>query len=143
MSSASQVRGTCYCGVIRFAVDLPVKWVAHCHCDICKQIHGAPVTTWVGSEADRFHLLAGTEQLTWYASTEAGERARCQTCGTQLFFRSPRWPDEIHITRTSFRGPVGKEPGGHAYFDRHVDWLNLGDELPRFGGPSGNEPLDT
>ena len=143
MTEPRQAAGRCFCGAIRFAVDLPVKWVAHCHCDICRQIHGAGVTTWVGSESGRFHLLAGEAQLVWYASSEAGKRGRCGTCGTHLFFQSPRWPGEMHVTRTSFRDPVGKSPGGHAFHDRHVDWLQLADGLPRFGGPTGTEPLDS
>jgi hypothetical protein len=58
-----------------------------------------------------------------------------------LFFEGERWPDEIHIVRASVPGAIDREPSAHVFFDMRVGWLGLHDELAKFGGPSGTEPL--
>jgi hypothetical protein len=30
------VRGSCLCGAVRYEADAPFKWMAHCHCSICR-----------------------------------------------------------------------------------------------------------
>lgn len=130
------IRGSCFCGQVTFTITPPTKWCAHCHCSMCRRIHGAGVVTWVGCEADSVELSDPSGQLYWYASSEKAERGSCRNCGTQLFFRSENWAGELHITRASLLDPVDREPDGHAYYDSHVSWLNLADDLPRGGEDS-------
>ena len=42
MSDAS---GKCLCGAVRFRMRFPSKWVAHCHCTMCRRAHGAAFVT--------------------------------------------------------------------------------------------------
>lgn len=123
-------RGACLCGRTRFHFRPPSLWCAHCHCQMCQRAHGAAVVTWVGVAEEQFALDAG-EQLRWYRSSEEAERGFCQVCGSTLFFRSSRWPGEVHIVRSNLEGEIDREPSGHAYWDSHVEWLELGDTLPR------------
>ena len=37
--------GGCLCGDVRFTVDWPSKWIAHCHCSMCRRAHGAAYVT--------------------------------------------------------------------------------------------------
>ncbi len=67
------VEGGCFCAAVRFSIDLPSKWCAHCHCSMCRRIHGAGYVTWVGVNSEHFRLLADG-QLQWYTII-----ARCQT----------------------------------------------------------------
>jgi hypothetical protein len=39
-------------------------------------------------------------------------------------------------------GPIDRLPKAHVFFDSHVDWVELADELQRRGGPTGVDPLD-
>jgi hypothetical protein len=45
--NAVHVTGHCYCGAIRFAVDIPEGdapiFTAYCHCDSCRRAHAAPL----------------------------------------------------------------------------------------------------
>lgn len=56
-------------------------------------------------------------------------------CGSTLFFRGARWPGEIHVTRANFHTPPNREPQAHAYYDTHVDGVELADRLPRLPDP--------
>lgn len=137
------ITGTCLCEGVQFEVTPPTKWCSHCHCSMCRRAHGAGVVTWFGTRRDSFRLTKGAELLRWYQSSAAARRGFCSRCGSTLFFEAQRWPDEIHIVRACVPGGIDREPSGHVFFDEHVEWLTLGDELPKYGGPTGTEPLTT
>jgi hypothetical protein len=142
MTENASFSGGCLCGAVRFEVRPPTKWCAHCHCSLCRRAHGAAFVTWFGVERPKFELVAGSDDLSWYRSTPAARRGFCGRCGTTMFFEGERWPDEIHIALAGMDGPIDRRPTAHVFFDSHVDWLDIGDDLRRLGGPSGNEPLD-
>lgn len=130
--TSSTTHGRCLCGDVAFRARLPSKWVAHCHCTLCQRSNGAAFVTWVGLRADGVDLEDTHGRLVWHASSATGERGFCGRCGTTLFFRSPRWPGELHVTRANFDGPVDREPQLHVFWDTHVDWVRLADDgLPR------------
>lgn len=131
--------GSCLCGDLRFEATWPSQWVAHCHCTMCQRAHGAPVVTWVGIAEERVRIDDPQSRLQWYDSTPGvAQRGFCARCGTTLFFRSSRWPGELHIVRSNFDGPVDREPQVHVNWETHVDWLAYGDDgLKRPGAPGG------
>lgn len=43
----------CLCGDLKLEATLPSKWVAHCHCSLCRRAHGAAFVTWVGMDESR------------------------------------------------------------------------------------------
>ena len=141
MADGETVAGKCLCGGVRFEVDLPVKWCAHCHCHLCRRAHGAAFVTWFGVAEEAFRIVGGGELLRWYASTPEAQRGFCSTCGSTMLFRSTRWSGEMHVALPFVDGEIGREPAAHVYWDRHVSWVDLGDELKRLGGASGTEPL--
>jgi hypothetical protein len=139
--SNQEVTGQCLCGAVRFAITLPTKWCAHCHCSMCRRAHGAAFVTFCGVPSDRFRVVAGADELIRYRSSETATRSFCGRCGSTLLFEGERWPGEVHVVRANIDGEIDRAPQAHAYFDKRVGWVELGDHLPRLGGPNGNEPL--
>lgn len=135
MPSPATAQGGCLCGATRFAFDLPTKWVAHCHCTMCRRAHGAAFVTWVGVEATQFRWISEA-QLQWYASSPGAERGFCGRCGSPIAFRSDRWPGEIHLARALVEDELDRAPQLHVFHDHHVPWVRLGDDLPRKGSLS-------
>jgi hypothetical protein len=123
--------GGCLCGQVRFTVQSPTLWCAHCHCSLCRKAHGAAWVTWVGAADSRAVIDAAAGALSWYASTPEAERGFCRHCGSTIFFRSSRWPGELHITHASFDAAIDRDPSAHVWWDQHVDWAEPGDSLPR------------
>lgn len=124
--------GSCLCGDLRFTATLPSKWMAHCHCTLCQRAHGAGVVTWVGFEANQVGIDDPQARLQWYESTPGAERGFCRRCGSTLFFRSARWPGELHIVRSNFATPLDREPQLHVFHDTRAPWLPIADDgLPR------------
>jgi len=133
--------GSCLCGQVSFEIDLPVIWCGHCHCDLCRRAHGAAFVTWFGVSTEAFHLKED-KNLQWYASSDEAKRGFCSICGSTMFFHSSRWADEMHIALPFVHGDINKEPSIHVYWDRHVPWVELQDDLKKRGGPTGVEALD-
>jgi hypothetical protein len=122
--------GACLCGAVEFEYRGPSLWCAHCHCSLCRRAHGAAFVTWVGVEDNRFTPL-NQQSLSWYRSSEDGERGFCSSCGSTLFFRSTRWPNEIHIARANIEGDIDIEPTAHVtYGSSEVSWFQFDDQLP-------------
>ena len=124
-------RGNCLCGAIEFSAKLPSRWVAHCHCTMCQKAGGSAFITWVGLGENNFAIHDSNEQLQWFQSSDEAQRGFCKTCGSVLFFKSSRWPDEIHVTLANVKTQVDRAPQMHAFWDSHVDWVHIDDDLPR------------
>jgi hypothetical protein len=135
------IPGSCRCERIRFEVTLPTRFCAHCHCTSCRRSHGAAFVTWVGVPLPQFRLVDGRESLGSYTSPEQARRSFCTTCGSMLFYESPRWPGEIHIARVQIPGPIDRLPAAHVYYDLGVDWFRPADDLKKLGGATGTEPI--
>ena len=141
MSDNKTLTGTCLCGEVRFEVEPPVKFCAHCHCSMCRRAHGAAFVTWTGVVAERFRVTQGDTRLQRYESSPEATRSFCSQCGTTLFFESQRWAGEIHIVVSNLQPDHGLIPQAHVFFDDRADWVEIADALPRLGGASGVEPL--
>ena len=128
---ASSSRGSCLCGAVQFDTRLPSRWVAHCHCTRCQRAHGAPFVTWVGFPVSAVDVKDEGARLQWHVAAEGGSRGFCGNCGSPMFFKSQRWPDELHVARALFLEPIDREPQAHAFFETHVAWARVADDLQR------------
>ncbi len=134
MTASSNVSGSCFCAAVRFHLELPSKWCAHCHCSMCRKVHGAGYVTWVGFESSQFQLERGEKELTWFDSSAGASRGFCSTCGSSMFFKSERWAGELHVALACLDEPIDRQPQAHAFHDSHVDWMPLDDALQIFNG---------
>ncbi|MEJ2400889.1 MAG: GFA family protein [Xanthomonadales bacterium] len=134
MTDEKRVHGGCLCGAVRFEIDLPSKWCAHCHCSMCRRAHGAGYVTWVGFDSGHFKLLSGDHHLKWYESSPGARRGFCTECGSAMLFESARWPDETHVALGCIEDPIDRVPEANAYVEAHVDWMPLDDSLTRYRG---------
>ncbi|HSM68793.1 MAG TPA: GFA family protein [Xanthomonadales bacterium] len=132
--SENTVRGSCLCGAVRFHLELPSKWCAHCHCSMCRKAHGAGYVTWVGFESSRFTLDKGASCLTWFDSSPGASRGFCSTCGSSMLFRSERWAGELHVALACLDDPIDRKPQAHAFHESHVDWMPLDEALKVYNG---------
>jgi hypothetical protein len=116
---------------VQFTVTLPFKWIAHCHCTMCRRAHGAAFVTWCGCVEDRV-VVIGADHLVSYRSSGEATRQRCKVCGAQVFFRGDRWPGEVHVARALFPDDVGgQEPQVHVFFADKAPWVHVDDALPK------------
>jgi hypothetical protein len=127
------VAGECLCGAVRFEIDLPTRFCVHCHCSMCRRNHGAAFVTWFGVPKPQFRIVAGESLLGRYRSSHRGQRSFCSRCGTSLFCVLDRDPEMIDIALGTMDGAIDRPPEAHVFFDTHVDWVAITDQLPRLG----------
>jgi hypothetical protein len=136
------VSGACLCGAVRFEVQLPTLFCAHCHCTLCQRSHGAGFVTWLGVRPAQLEMLQGDDRLVRHRSSEHGSRSFCGECGSSLFCDNTEHPDQVDIVLANLQGPIDRDPQMHIYYSDRADWLEVNDSLPKLGGVKGTEPLD-
>jgi hypothetical protein len=139
--AAEQADGRCFCGAIRFKVDLPVTVCVHCHCGMCRRMHGAAYVTWIEVPRSQLHIESGEDRLHWLDSSEKGRRSFCTECGTALFCSIHERPKMIDIVLANLETPIGLAPQLHIHWDDRADWTVVSDALPKLGGKTGLEPV--
>ena len=115
--------GGCLCGAVRYTINTPLRDVLECHCSMCRRSHGH-----IGaySAVPRAGLeLTDPTGLRWYASSPGAERGFCTRCGSTLFFRSARWPDELHVVVANLHQPLDRAPQVHVFWESHVPWADV------------------
>lgn len=122
----NQHKGSCMCGEVQFSFIENPKGVTDCVCGSCRKAHGASAVGWVGVDTEQFNLDAGQSSLKWYQSSQESERGFCVTCGTRVFFRSSKWPGEIHMTLANIDMP----------HDLVATKVSFEEELPTWTGMS-------
>lgn len=128
--AASEARGRCHCGHVRFVATFPSRFCAHCHCESCRRAHGAAFVTWVGFPTPQVTVTEGADDLAAHESSPGTFRRFCRRCGTKLFFESSRWPGETHVVLAAFDEPVDRVPSVHAFYAEHAAWLPALKETP-------------
>lgn len=115
MEMTQEVRGSCHCGTVQFAVIVPSKIVVQrCNCSICSATGFVHYIV----PAKRFRLIGGAHNLTEYRfNTRQAKHLFCSVCGVKPFY-VPRsnpdgfsinvncvnWPQTIKITEEIFDG---------------------------------------
>lgn len=136
----TRLTGRCQCGAIAWSTDGPVLWAGHCHCDSCRRASSAAFTSFFGVPRAG---VAWRGAPAVNRSSAAVERGFCAACGTQLFYRSTRWPTETHLFAATLDDPVQFQPKAHFHWAERVSWVQVADSLPKFAGSAeGAEPVE-
>ncbi|MFL6592176.1 MAG: GFA family protein [Luteimonas sp.] len=126
--AAAMHTGSCLCGAVRFEVagDLPPPDA--CHCSQCRKQSGH---FWASTDVERSALrIHGSEQLTWYGSSERVRRGFCSTCGSSLFWE-PIGTQKIAVAMGAFDTPTRTRLGMHIHVSDKGDYYDLDDGLPQ------------
>ena len=67
------ITGRCECAKVKYQVAGELKDFCHCHCSICRRIHGAAFATWGEISRGEFTYLSGENDLKTYAFSERAD----------------------------------------------------------------------
>ncbi|MGG4607375.1 GFA family protein [Providencia sp. Me31A] len=92
--------GQCLCGAVKVTTSKAVDQVSVCHCGMCQKWNGGPSFS-IDCDADL--QIEGKESMTTFSSSQWGERAFCNQCGTHLYYHLIS-PSKYYVSATLFEG---------------------------------------
>ncbi len=120
--------GSCLCGKVTFKIGGDMDDMSHCHCSMCRKIHGSLFATYFN--VSEFEFTAGSELVQSYVSAEGFNRAFCQDCGSVL----PASNDggEHHsVPAGLLDDDPGVRPASHIFTESKSDAYSIHDDLPQ------------
>ncbi len=125
------IRGGCLCGSIRYEVRGEVGRVNHCHCVMCRKMHGAAFATYGRVKMEEFAILSGEEDIGSYQSSEPVTRTFCKKCGSTLQFIVTERPGIFGLALGTLDDDPGVRPSLHIFVDSKAPWFDISDDLPQ------------
>jgi hypothetical protein len=134
MSENVRLTGGCQCGAVRYALHKMPERPCICHCRMCQKSSGNIFATFAGVEAEFFELTRG--ELSFFQTSEKGERCFCNKCGTPLAWRDRDNP-WISVTIGSLDNPEAVRPIRFYGEEGRVSWAM--DVVSQHGTKSGTD----
>lgn len=126
------IRGYCECRRIRFEVDGEILDFGHCHCSICRRLHGAAYASFAGVERLAFRYVEGEDQARTYVSSPFNDRIFCGNCGSTLLVVPKREPERLYLSMSAIEGDPPRPIGYHAWVRSKAPWHEIADDLRQF-----------
>ncbi len=123
--------GTCLCKAVGFEVLAPIRRFHHCHCRTCRKVHATAYGSSALTAESGFTVIQGQDVLSKYQSSPGKTRYFCSNCGTHVFARCDRDPDDVILRIGALDGDLGFKANGHIWVSHKPDWYDIGDELPQ------------
>ena len=130
-----KLSGGCQCGTVRYTIYEPARSTDHCHCSMCRKIHGALFASFSQVSEDKFTVDRGKENLVNFDSSPQVHRKFCKTCGCQIYIAEDQCPGLILFTAATLDG--GAHPGHpedavkHIWVGSKVTWYNIANDSPQ------------
>lgn len=120
--------GSCLCGKVTFKIGGELSQMSHCHCSMCRKIHGSLFATYFG--ATEMEYTSGEELVHSYVSSSGFNRAFCNECGSVL----PETNDggsEYYIPAGLLNEDPGIRPELHIFTESKSEAYSINDNLPQ------------
>lgn len=125
------IEGGCQCGALQFRIDGEITDLSHCHCSMCRRLHGAAFVTFAGVSGAALEWTTGNEALKTFASSDKNDRLFCELCGSQLGCISKPEPDMIYLAMGTVDGNPPHPPAYHQFASSVAPWHEINDDLPK------------
>jgi hypothetical protein len=133
------IKGCCACAKVQYQVDGDLKDYCHCHCSICRKLHGAAFVTWGGVARGELSFVSGEDGLRAYAFSEKADSYFCNTCGSRVLVDYKPEIDMLYIALGTVDGDLECPDGFHQFVGSKVPWFEITDGLPEHDGWPGEQ----
>jgi len=128
---AEMIRASCLCGDVRFEIGGSVSGVSHCHCSMCRKVHGAAFGTYAAVQAADFRVVAGADQIARYRSSDGVVRTFCARCGSTLQWLREAKPEIVDVALGILDDDPPVRPSRHIFVGSKAPWHEITDPLPQ------------
>lgn len=120
--------GSCLCGTVKFKIGGEASDMSHCHCSMCRKIHGSLFATYFNTET--LEYLSGEESIQQFESSAGFKRCFCGGCGSPLPEKSTETPG-YYVPAGLLDDDPGVRPEKHIFVESKVADYVIGDKLPQ------------
>jgi hypothetical protein len=124
------VRASCLCGGVGWEAAGRLEMMHHCHCSVCRKVHGAAFATYVGAPADGFRWVRGRDLAARYESSPGFFRKFCSRCGSVVAGDAVQ--GQVFMPAGCLDDDPGVRPEGHIFVASRAAWHEIADDLARF-----------
>lgn len=127
------IRGSCLCGQVRYHLSNRPQFINHCHCAMCRKVHGTAFGSFLHADANGFRWLAGEALVQTYASSPGNTRAFCKVCGANMpVLEQDDGQAHVIIPAGTLDDDPGVRPAVHFFVGSKAPWYSITDALPQF-----------
>ena len=128
------IRGSCLCQGIAFEIVGAVTDLLYCHCEMCRKSHGSAFRARGKINTDEFRWCRGSELIHFYESSPGEHRGFCSICGSSIFTKFDKKPEELGLALGVLDDDPGSRPACHVFVGSKAPWHEITDALPRYEG---------
>jgi len=133
--------GSCLCGKVKFRFDGQILFFNHCHCSMCRKVHGAAFGSFLHVKADSFEWLSGVDDIKTYKVPNQDSRNFCDCCASYV--------PVIELEENNVIIPAGLldtditvKPMAHIFTDSKASWYDIHDDVPKFNEYASSDFLN-
>lgn len=126
------IKGSCFCGGVRYEVLGTLSGARNCHCSMCRKLQGAAFRSRASARAAEFRWIKGQDLVTFYQSSPGTHRGFCSVCGSPILSRFDDHPDHLGLPLGAIDGDPGVRPAMHVFVGSKAPWFEITDDLPQF-----------
>ena len=129
------IRGSCFCGGVKFEITRIVGPFELCHCGRCRKASGSAFFPWLVVNREDFRLVQGQELIRAFAapirdSPPAYCTSFCGRCGSPAPILSNELP-HVEVPAGLLDDDPEISPDRHIFVDVKSSWFNIRDDLPQ------------
>jgi hypothetical protein len=98
--------GSCGCGAVQFEIAQVPEVLTNCYCKTCQKLHGAPFVTFARVLVSAVKWIKH-DTLQHQRFSTIASRARCGSCGSQVYMEYFLRPHIVNFSAGLFDGAVG------------------------------------
>ena len=122
------LKGRCECGTVTFEIESGIQALSHCHCSMCRRLHGAAFATFATVDRCAFRILSGEPQLAHYRSSVDVVRTFCSECGSTLIADAVEDESVRYVSMGALEGDLSHPPAVHEFVTSKADWYEILDD---------------
>lgn len=129
------IRGSCFCGCVRFEFTKAIGPFELCHCNRCRKASGSAFFAWLLVKREEFKLLQGHDLIkTFETPVREAPPAYCTNfcsrCGSPVP-NANRESSYIEVPAGLLDDDPLLRPDRHIFVDFKSSWFKIADDLPQ------------
>lgn len=130
---ATNFKGSCLCGAVKYECNADALFMGNCHCRDCQKATGAAYDPCIGVPAAALKITGAVKYHD--VKAESGNtlsRGFCPECGSRLFAKTSAMPDLGMITASTLDNPSLYQPTMDIFTASAQPWDHMNPALPKF-----------